>query len=46
MAGFNAKDLALTKDATDVEYKALVEQLVFKSKVEREEASAPSWPQT
>jgi hypothetical protein len=31
-AGFNAKNLALTKDATDVEYKALVEQLVFKSK--------------
>ena len=30
--GFNAKNLALTKDATDVEYKALVEQLVFKSK--------------
>jgi hypothetical protein len=30
--GFNAKNLALTKDATDVEYKALVQQLVFKSK--------------
>jgi hypothetical protein len=30
--GFNAKNLALTKDATDVEYKALVGQLVFKSK--------------
>ncbi len=27
-----AKDLALTKDATDVEYKSVVEQLVFKSK--------------
>jgi hypothetical protein len=27
-----AKDLALTKDASDVEYKALVEQLGFKSK--------------
>jgi hypothetical protein len=27
----NAKDLALTKDASDVEYKALVEQLGFKS---------------
>jgi hypothetical protein len=26
------KDLALTKDATDVEYKALVEYVVFKSK--------------
>lgn len=32
VAGLNAKDLALTKDATDVEYKALVEQLVFKSR--------------
>jgi hypothetical protein len=29
---FNAKDLALTKDASDVEYKAVVEQLGFKSK--------------
>jgi hypothetical protein len=28
----NAKDLALTKDASDVEYKGLVEQLGFKSK--------------
>jgi len=28
----NAKELALTKDATDVEYKAVVEQLDFKSK--------------
>jgi hypothetical protein len=28
----NAKDLALTKDASDVEYKALVEHVVFKSK--------------
>ena len=28
----NAKDLTLTKDASDVEYKALVEQLGFKSK--------------
>ncbi|MFN2508826.1 MAG: hypothetical protein ABR589_08650 [Chthoniobacterales bacterium] len=27
-----ARDLALTKDASDVEYKALVEQIVFKSK--------------
>ncbi len=33
-AGFKAKDLALTKDATDVEYKALVEQLVFKTKAD------------
>jgi hypothetical protein len=32
VAGLNAKDLALTKDATDVEYKSLVEQLGFKSK--------------
>jgi len=36
-AGLNVKDLALTKDASDVEYKALVEQLGFKSKGEREE---------
>src|SRR5262249_15868176 len=28
----NAKDLALTKDASDVEYKGLVEQLGFESK--------------
>jgi hypothetical protein len=28
----NVKDLALTKDASDVDYKALVEQLGFKSK--------------
>jgi hypothetical protein len=28
----NVKDLALTKDASDVEYKTLVEQLGFKSK--------------
>jgi len=31
--GLKAKDLALTKDATDVEYKALVEQMSFKSKL-------------
>jgi hypothetical protein len=31
-AGLNVKDLALTKDATDVEYKALVEHVAFKSK--------------
>ncbi len=30
--GFKARDLALTKDATGVEYKALVGQLAFKSK--------------
>jgi len=29
----NVKDLALTKDATDLEYKALVEHLLFKSKL-------------
>lgn len=28
----NAKDLALTKDASDVDYKALVEHIAFKSK--------------
>ena len=28
----NVKDLALTKDASDVDYKALVEHVVFKSK--------------
>ena len=31
-AGLKAKDLALTKDATEVEFKGLVEQLAFKSK--------------
>ena len=31
-SGLKAKELALTKDATDVEYKALVGQLAFKSK--------------
>ncbi len=30
--GFKAKDLALTKDATGVEYKGLVGQLIFQSK--------------
>src|SRR4030095_4231575 len=30
--GLNVKDLALTKDATDVEYKSLVEHVAFKSK--------------
>jgi hypothetical protein len=30
--GLNVKDLALTKDAADVEYKALVEHVLFKSK--------------
>jgi hypothetical protein len=33
MAGaFNVKDLALTKDATDVQYNTVVEHVVFKSK--------------
>src|SRR5215472_1545933 len=36
----NAKDLALTKDAGDVEYKALVEQLGFKSKANVKSACA------
>ncbi len=30
--GLNAKELALTKDATDVQYQALVEHVAFKSK--------------
>ena len=34
------KDLALTKDASDVEYKALVEQLRFKSKANVKSACA------
>jgi hypothetical protein len=32
VAELNAKDLALTKDATDVEYKDVVEHVLFKSK--------------
>ena len=32
--GLKVKDLALTKDAADVEYKALVEQLAFKAKAD------------
>jgi len=36
----NAKDLALTKDASGVEYKALVEQLGFKSKANVKNACA------
>ena len=31
-AQLNVKDLALTRDATDIEYKTLVEHIVFKSK--------------
>jgi len=36
----NAKDLALTKDASDFDYKALVEQLSFKSKTNVKSACA------
>jgi hypothetical protein len=36
----NAKDVALTKDATDVEYKSLVEQMSFKSKLPVKSACA------
>jgi hypothetical protein len=32
--GLKAKDLALTKDASDIEYKAIVEQLSFRSKTD------------
>jgi hypothetical protein len=39
-AGLNVKDLALTKDASDVEYMALVEQLGFKSKANVKSACA------
>jgi hypothetical protein len=38
--GLNVKDLALTKDASDIEYKALVEQLGFKSKANVKSACA------
>ena len=36
----NVKDLALTKDASDIDYKALVEQLGFKSKANVKSVSA------
>jgi hypothetical protein len=36
----NAKELALTKDAADVDYKALVEQIAFKSKANVKSACA------
>jgi hypothetical protein len=39
-AGLNVKDLALTKDAADVEYKTLVEQLAFTSKLPVKSACA------
>jgi hypothetical protein len=38
--GLNAKDLALTKDASDIEYKALVKQMSFKSKLPVKSACA------
>ena len=38
--GLNAKGLALTKDASDIEYKALVEQMSFKSKLPVKDACA------
>jgi hypothetical protein len=38
--GLNVKDLALTKDASDFEYKALVEQMSFKSKLPVKSACA------
>jgi hypothetical protein len=38
--GLNVKDLALTKDAGDIEYKALVEQMSFKSKLPVKSACA------
>ena len=39
-AGLNVKDLALTNDASDIDYKALVEQLGFKSKANVKNACA------
>jgi hypothetical protein len=39
-AGLNVKDLALTKDASEIDYKALVEQLGFKSKANVKSACA------
>ena len=38
--GLSAKDVALTKDATDVEYSSLVEQMSFKSKLPVKSACA------
>ena len=38
--GLNAKELALTKDASDIEYKALVEQMSFQSKLPVKSACA------
>jgi hypothetical protein len=39
-AGLNVKDLALTKDASDIDYKGLVQQLGFKSKANVKSACA------
>ena len=39
-AGLSVKDLALTKDASDIEYKALVGQMSFKSKLPVKSACA------
>jgi hypothetical protein len=38
--GLSAKELALTKDATDVQYQALVEHVTFKSKADVKKACA------
>ncbi len=40
VAGLNARELALTEDASDIEYKALVEQMNFKSKLPVKSACA------
>lgn len=40
VSGLNARDLALTKDASDIEYKALVNQMSFKSKLPVQSACA------
>lgn len=39
-SGLKVKDLALTKDATDVEYKQVVEHVLFKSKLDVKKACA------
>jgi hypothetical protein len=38
--GLNVKDLALTKDASDIDYKSLVQQMSFKSKLPVKSACA------
>jgi hypothetical protein len=40
VSGLNVKELALTKDATDVEYKQVVEHVLFKSKSDVKSACA------